>query len=198
MPEGITPATFPSSVGPTKTGDEATSHLPLWRNSVAYLILLLLLFPIADLLFLIVIAGWIGSVWTLVEIFVAGLIGMGVLRSWGFTDVHDIEERLAAGWTPQEIILDRVLLGAAGMLLLTPGMIGDAIGLLLLIPPLRRAFGGLVWSLLGSYLKTNAVFHVSTGEPSQFVDEEGGTIDSYVVRRHEDEEKKNEPPRLEP
>lgn len=162
------------------------------------LFFLLIVLPIADFLMLIVIAGWIGAAWTFLELFLAGMLGLSVLRNWGFTDSHDIDAKLESGWTPHELILDRVLFAGAGILLLVPGMIGDAIALLLLIPPLRRVAGSVIWSLLGSYLRTNAVFHVSTGQPSEFVDEEGGPIDSYVVRRHEEEEKPKEPPRLEP
>jgi len=151
------------------------------------LFLLLIVFPLLDLLLLIVVAGWIGAGWTILEVLVAGVIGSAVLRNWGFSNIHEIQDRLESGWSAQELILDRMLFGAAGVLLLVPGMIGDAIALVLLVPPLRRLIGGLLWSMLGGYLQTHAVFHISTGEPAEFIDEQGGSIDSYVVRRHDDE-----------
>ena len=44
------------------------------------------------------------------------------------------------GRIPLEPMLDSYVVIMAGLLLIVPGLISDAIGLLLLIPPLRRWF----------------------------------------------------------
>jgi UPF0716 protein FxsA len=52
--------------------------------------------------------------------------------------VRRTQQALAQGRPPVAPVLDGVFLVFAGVLLITPGFLSDALALLLLIPPLRR------------------------------------------------------------
>jgi UPF0716 protein FxsA len=51
--------------------------------------------------------------------------------------MQQFRAEMDAGQTPQMPFLDGLLLFVGGILLILPGLIGDAVGLLLLIPPVR-------------------------------------------------------------
>ena len=54
-----------------------------------------------------------------------------------------LREALAAGRAPTHEVLDGALVLFGGLLLLVPGFITDAIGLLLLLPPTRAVSRGV-------------------------------------------------------
>ena len=62
--------------------------------------------------------------------------GLGVLRQ--------IQERLSRGEIPGRELVDGLLILVGGLLMLTPGFLTDAVGLLLLIPPTRLALRALL------------------------------------------------------
>ena len=51
-----------------------------------------------------------------------------------------VRERLQQGETPAEELLDALIIFVAGVVLLTPGLLTDIAGLLLLFPPTRLRF----------------------------------------------------------
>lgn len=87
----------------------------------------------------ITLGGAIGLLPSLAVIFGTGVLGVAVLRWQGRRAALDLRAALngmrAPGSAPGEVIA--VFL--AGLLLISPGFLADAMGLLLLIPPLRRA-----------------------------------------------------------
>ena len=52
---------------------------------------------------------------------------------------------MAEGLMPAEEMIDGVLIFAAGLVLITPGFLTDAVGFLLLVPPTRRAVKTWLW-----------------------------------------------------
>lgn len=103
----------------------------------------LLLIPLADILLLVWVAGEIGAVATVALVVLTALIGMLLVRAEGRHTLRKLQRRAAAGEVPTDELLDGALLIAAGAFLLTPGLVTDAIGLLLVVPltrlPLRMA-----------------------------------------------------------
>ncbi|WP_313695974.1 FxsA family protein [Halorarum halobium] len=102
-----------------------------------YVIALLLLIPLADAAFLVVVAGEIGPVATVALVVLTGLFGMLLVRAEGRHTVRSLQRKLASGQLPTTELLDGALLIAAGAFLLTPGLVTDAIGFLLAVPPTR-------------------------------------------------------------
>jgi len=103
-------------------------------------ILALLFIPFLDAVLLAVVVsqteylGWVGMVALVV---LTGLIGMLLVRAEGRRTLAKTQRSLAAGKPPTNQLLDAGLLIAAGAFLLTPGLVTDLLGFLLVIPPTR-------------------------------------------------------------
>ena len=101
------------------------------------IIAVLLLIPLMDVLVLVLVAGWIGTVPTVALVVLTALIGMLLVRAEGRHTLRRVREKIAKGQSPTDELLDGGLLIAAGAFLLTPGLVTDAVGFLLVIPPTR-------------------------------------------------------------
>ncbi len=103
-------------------------------------LLALLFIPFLDAVVLAIVVsqtqviGWVGMVALVV---LTGLIGMLLVRAEGRRTLRKMQRSLAEGTPPTNHLLDGGLLIAAGAFLLTPGLVTDFIGLLLVIPPTR-------------------------------------------------------------
>lgn len=100
-------------------------------------LLLLICWPLVELLVAIKVADTIGVLATVVALLAGIPLGMWLLRAQGRAAWRRISAALAGGRPPAKEGLDGalVLLGAA--LLIVPGFICDLIGLALLLPPTR-------------------------------------------------------------
>jgi UPF0716 protein FxsA len=67
-----------------------------------------------------------------------GVIGAGLVRWQGWRTWRRIQDDLAHGNLPADALQDGLLILVAGVLLITPGVLTDAVGVLLLLPPVRR------------------------------------------------------------
>jgi UPF0716 protein FxsA len=101
------------------------------------IIALLLLIPLFDVLVLVLVAGWIGTLPTVALVVLTALIGMLLVRAEGRHALRRIQQKVARGHPPTDELLDGGLLIAAGAFLLTPGLVTDAVGFLLVLPPTR-------------------------------------------------------------
>jgi len=89
---------------------------------------------------LIEVGSEIGALPTiLISIFTA-VLGASLVRMQGVSVLLRVQKTLARGEVPALEMLEGALLMMAGIMLLFPGFITDAIGFLLLVPPLRRKF----------------------------------------------------------
>jgi UPF0716 protein FxsA len=101
------------------------------------LLLLFIALPLVELAVLIKVGQTIGFWWTMAIVVGTAMLGTTVLHAQGFQVIRKVQESMARGAPPIAPVVDGAFLFIAGMCLLTPGLITDAIGLLLLIPPLR-------------------------------------------------------------
>lgn len=104
------------------------------------LTLLLLLFtvtPVVELTLLLRVHGAIGLGPTLALVLATGLGGAVLARWQGVRALGRVREALAAGRMPGRELFDGALILVAGTLLVTPGVLTDSLGLLLLLPPVR-------------------------------------------------------------
>lgn len=102
---------------------------------------LLLLFttvPLVELALLLWIGARIGVLPTVALILVTGVVGASLARLQGLATWRRFQAALAAGRLPGSELLEGLLILVAGALLLTPGILTDAAGFLLLVPPARR------------------------------------------------------------
>src|SRR5690625_3944298 len=110
------------------------------------LLLLLLIIPLIEVALFIEIGGIIG-VWPTIAIAIlTAILGSYLLGRQGLGALMNVRSQLAAGVNPGRLLGDGAMILIAGVLLLTPGFLTDAVGLLLLIAPGRGwIFRGVVW-----------------------------------------------------
>jgi len=97
----------------------------------------LLLVPLLDSLFLVFVATQIGAPLTVLIVVLTALLGMLLVRAEGRHTIRTIQQKLAQGELPTNELLDGGLLLVAGALTLTPGLVTDALGILLVFPLTR-------------------------------------------------------------
>src|SRR6266480_3995242 len=108
------------------------------------LVLLFIVLPVAEIYVIIKVGEAIGVLPTIGLLILDGFLGAALLRHQGRAAWRRFNEALAAGRIPAREVLDGAMVIVGGAFLLAPGFITDVIGLLLLIPPSRAIFRGIV------------------------------------------------------
>lgn len=98
----------------------------------------LLLLPLLELALLVAIGREIGVLPTLLWMFVDAVAGIFLLRTVGPATALRMRERLMQGDVPGQEMLDGLLMGLAGLLLIFPGVLSDFVALLCLLPVSRH------------------------------------------------------------
>ncbi|MFQ5490285.1 MAG: FxsA family protein [Phycisphaerae bacterium] len=101
------------------------------------LILLFVALPLAELALLIRIGRAIDVIPTIALVAVTGILGAALARHQGLRSLRRIQTDLHQGIMPAAEMLDGLMILLAGAVLVTPGVITDAIGFALLVPPIR-------------------------------------------------------------
>ncbi len=160
-----------------------------------WIFFVLLVIPLMDILILIFVAGEIGVVATVALVVLTGLIGLLLVRAEGRHTIARLQQKVAQGAVPTDELLDGGLLIAAGAFLLTPGLVTDGIGLLLVLPPTRYLLrGGLKrWVVVPIADARTGGFVTGKVYTSGFPDEEGTETydlggDSYDIDVDDDPE----------
>lgn len=125
------------------------------------ILLALLIVPILEIGVFILIGGQIGVFPTLAMILVTAVIGTGLLRWQGFSLIRRIQTELNANRVPGRDLAHGAMLLVAGVLLLTPGFVTDAIGFLLFVPPFRD----VLFAFLAARLADSVVLQTGPGGP---------------------------------
>lgn len=109
-------------------------------------LLFAILFLYAEVALVIAAGERIGALGVLAAFAGAALFGLYLMRRQGLEAYRKLHRAFAAGADPVEEISNRFLLLLAGLLLIVPGFLTDAFGLLLLLPFVRRGLirGGTV------------------------------------------------------
>lgn len=145
-----------------------------------YLFLLFLFMPVIEIWLIIEVGFAIGAGWTIALILFTAFVGVTLLRQQGFSTLFRARQKMDEGQIPAHEMLEGLMLAFAGALMLTPGFVTDAIGFLLLLPPVR--------ALLISRFKTNMVFVASGGRYHHY--ETGSSDEDVIIEgeyRHENE-----------
>ena len=130
-------------------------HVFLSRPSPAVtvlgrLILVLVAVPFVELLVLLRLADAVGVPATIGLVVGTAVVGGALARSQGVQTLRRLQHRVASGESPSRELVDGALILVGAALLLTPGLLTDAAGFLLLLPVtrppirdhLRRRFDG--------------------------------------------------------
>jgi len=109
--------------------------------------------PAAELWVVLQVAGGIGLGATLALLVLVSIAGASLLKQQGLAAWRRLNTTLQRGEMPAGELIDAGLILLGGALLLTPGFLTDAVGLLLLLPPGRAAVKGLAGRLLARWAR---------------------------------------------
>ena len=154
------------------------------------LLLLLVVTPIVELYLLVQLGEYAGWPFTILLTIVTGIVGSTLAKRQGWATFHRIQKETASGRMPTDALVDAFMILAAGLLLMTPGVLTDFFGFSLLIPFCRRVYR--TWLIhwfkknvkvqtFGSQTFSASFSTHDPNEPSEKV------IDSYVVEKRDDE-----------
>jgi len=103
---------------------------------------LFLIYAVVELAVIFVLVSTIGWGWTLLALLATFLLGWGIVVPLAGTHLIRRIGRLRSGLIGQRAAAgDGALVSLAALLVLVPGLVSTALGLLLLIPPIRSAVG---------------------------------------------------------
>jgi UPF0716 protein FxsA len=146
--------------------------------------------PLLELALLIKVGQSIGFWSTMAIIVLTAGLGVAVMQSHGLKTMQRLQAALADDKTPVPSVIDGTFVMFAGLLLISPGLITDVLGLLLLIPPLRRAVGTWCVERLRASGKVHTWTYSSstysdtgstTGGPERFERPSAGPLDSRAT-----------------
>ena len=132
---------------------------------------LLLLFTVVPLveLYLLLYLGRVLGFWSTVAIvFVTGVAGATLAKRQGARVLANWRESLASGTMPEEGVLGGVLVLVGGVLLVTPGVFTDLVGLSLLVPVTRALWARAVRAWLERRIQQGDVTVMTMGSMSGF------------------------------
>ena len=135
-----------------------------------------MLFPIfvimtlLEIYVLVSVGESIGGFSTVLLVVITALIGSTLLKQQGWSTMVKAQESMARGQTPAFEMLEGVVILISGVLLLTPGFITDALGLLGLMPWSRTYFIDQILSKNAEkvFAQKNTIFiHRSSSNPNK-------------------------------
>ncbi len=100
--------------------------------------LVLIGIPILEIVVAVWVASWAGLGWMLLALVGLSALGIVLLPKIGLGSFAKVRDEIASGRDPSAQIVNRTLLLLAAVLLILPGFVTGAVGLLLLVPPLRH------------------------------------------------------------
>lgn len=103
-----------------------------------FLVGIFILVPIIEIYLFIQVGSYIGALNTILIVLTTAVLGAALLRKQGLSALQKVQSQLQRGELPATGMLEAMLLFLAGALLLTPGFFTDAIGFILMIPPIRK------------------------------------------------------------
>ena len=139
------------------------------------LLVFFVVLPLVELCLVLLLGQYLGIAWTIVFIIGTGLLGTWLARTQGISTYRRIQQELSQGRMPTDSLIDGALILLAGVLLITPGVLTDLVGILLMIPPTRILFRR--W-LIGWFQRNFKIQTLSSGVPRASGD---GVVDSYAT-----------------
>ncbi|TLM90915.1 MAG: membrane protein FxsA [Actinobacteria bacterium] len=125
---------------------------------MARLLLLFIIVPVAEVVIYIKLGQVVGLWATLALIFGTGIAGAFLARTQGFQIIQQVRYEIAQGRIPGNEMVDGALVLAGGLLLLTPGLLTDVTGFLLLLPPTRKLIRELLKKKIRKWVDNGQIY----------------------------------------
>lgn len=104
-----------------------------------WLLIAFIAVPLIEITLFLQVGGVIGTLPTLGLVLLTAVVGHQLMKQQGALAMGDVRKSLADMRDPTEPLAHGAMILVAGVLLLTPGFFTDAVGIALLLPPVRRA-----------------------------------------------------------
>jgi UPF0716 protein FxsA len=150
-----------------------------------WLFALLVALPLIEIGLFVTLGGAIGLWGTLAWVIGTGFAGVALIRAQGMRGLVDVRRETDLIRHPMGPLAHGALKVLAGILLILPGFLTDALGLLLLIPPLRS----LLIAALAARIKT-----VGAGMPRREATAEVIEAEYTVITPEESEKPRSDAP----
>jgi UPF0716 protein FxsA len=128
------------------------------------LLVLFIALPLIELVLLLEVGSMLGPLPTIGLVVLTGVIGATLARWQGLSLLLQLRRDLNEGRMPAPLLLDGVMIIVAGALLVTPGLLTDTFGFLLLVPPFRRILKAYVRARIERRFTGREVIDVSYTE----------------------------------
>ncbi|HEV7278946.1 MAG TPA: FxsA family protein [Pirellulaceae bacterium] len=161
------------------------------RRIFLTILTLFIVVPILELTLLLLVGSYTAWWVPLAMVLVTGVVGSLLAHSQGWKTVKKIRSQLGSGRIPADSLMDGAMILAAGIMLLTPGLISDTVGISLLLPPIRRFYKDwLIRWFAGRFHVRTMLSHFGSGRihdddddlPARSPRRSGEVVDSYVVK----------------
>lgn len=124
--------------------------------------IVLLLYPLLELWSLIQLGAQTSAGLAVLWVLGAGFLGMAAIRFAGAQVLSRLQAAQREGVLQQQLVANDMALAIAGVFLIIPGLISDALAALVLIRPIRRLLSGAVaarWSKGGTNDTSGYAYH---------------------------------------
>jgi len=105
--------------------------------------------PAVELYLLIKIGGLVGPLTTIWLVILTGVLGASLARREGLSVLRQVQEDSRKGVPPTQSLTEALMVLIGGILLITPGVVTDVVGLLAIFPWTRK----LIAPMLGRGIK---------------------------------------------
>ena len=127
------------------------------------LFLLFTVVPLVELYLLIAVGRALGPGPTIALVLVTGALGAWFARLEGARVIRRWQEAMARQQLPKDGVIDGLLIFIGGILLITPGIMTDVVGLSMVMPLTRRLIAGWVRRWFERQVAEGRVRVVATG-----------------------------------
>lgn len=132
-----------------------------------WVVLALVVVPLAEIYVLIQVGQVIGPWWTILLLVVDSVIGGWLIRREGARAWRALNAAIGNGRMPARELADGALILVGGTLMLSPGFVTDALGILLILPVTRPLFRGALTGFVARRVVVGAVGGPATGWPGR-------------------------------
>ena len=122
------------------------------RGFVWLLFALFIVVPLVEIYVIIQVGQAIGPWWTILLLVLDSILGSWLIRHEGARAWRALREALDSGRMPARELADGALILIGGTLMLAPGFVTDAFGILMILPVTRPLFRRLLTGLVANRL----------------------------------------------
>ncbi len=148
------------------------------------LLLMFILIPALELAILIELGSRLGTVPTLLLLALTGFLGAFLARRQGLGALRAAQAQMQRGELPAGPIVDGILILIAAVLLITPGVLTDALGFLLLIRGIRDRVKSMLMSRFRRGIEERRIRVYSSGFGRSPIDTDVYPIEAEETSRY--------------